>query len=91
LTEADLSETRITGTYRPLWEDREEAGKSGTEALLETAEGGQPWPRGKERQAPATSGFTVALSVAKAVLAATLLQGSGVEAATTEEGRQRRG
>ncbi len=59
--------------------------------LLETAEGGQPWPRGKERQAPATSGFTVALSVAKAVLAATLLQGSGVEAATTEEGRQRRG
>ncbi len=41
LTEADLSETRITGTYRPLWEDREEAGKSGTEALLETAEVGQ--------------------------------------------------
>jgi hypothetical protein len=25
-----------------------EAGKSGTEVLLEIAEGGQPWPRGKE-------------------------------------------
>ncbi len=26
----------------------EEAGKSGTEALLETPGGGRPWPRGEE-------------------------------------------